>query len=321
MIFKLGTVYNNVDKHGGGLIQVQLIEDRNKTADELPWCMPVLPKHLHVHPKEGELVMVFANSVDELYGNHLRWFIGPVITQLNKLHFQDSRSAQSFSKDGFFSPGTNPSFYTGSEGVYPEHSAAKERNGNSEFGDNVGILGRHGEDILLKENEIWIRSGVHRTDEGNKDKQVFDRPAYIKQKKYDGARSYTNLNNLFLNDIKKEMNYQTSTTIVADEINLISSSSQTSNQEKPFDLYHSKELVNEETMKRILEKCHRLPFGDVLIEFLSLFHYIFLNHAHIEGNAQNPPAPVGNGKMTSDFPKEFLLVDFNKMISNNVRIN
>jgi len=308
MIYRLGTVYNNVDKYGGGLIQVQLVEDKNKSASELPWCMSILPKALHIQPKKGELVLVFANNQEELYGNHLRWYIGPIITQLDKLNFQDSRSAKSFSLDGFFKPGTNPSFFTGSEGVYPEMGNREE-----EFGDNVGLLGRHNEDILLKDNEVWIRSGVHRK-EG--DALVFERPAYVKQKNYESTRNYTNTNNPFQNKTTKKMSYKTVTTIVADEICLISSSKDLSNQKKPIELYDTEELINDEAMQKLLETCHRLPFGDVLIEFLSAFKRAFETHVHVQGNAQLIPDPV-----LSQFPKEFTDVDFNQMVSNNVRIN
>jgi hypothetical protein len=271
--------------------------------------MPILPKSLHVHPKKGELVMIFANSVDDLYGNKERWFIGPIITQLDKLHFQDSQSAKSVFKDGFFKPGPNPSFYTGSKGVFPEQGDKEE-----EFGDNIAILGRHNEDIILTDTEIWIRSGVHKK-EG--DALVFDRPAYIKQKRYDSPISYTNnVNKTYQNISIKKMSSQTVTTIVADEINLISCSKDVSNQSKSLELYDNEELIKEDTMKRILESCHRLPFGDVLIEFLSEFMQVFLNHVHVQGNAQLPPDPV-----LSHFSPKFLTVDFNEMISNNVRIN
>ena len=309
MIYRLGTVYNNVDKHGGRLIQVQLVEDRNKSADELPWCMSLLPKHLHIGPKKGELVLVFANSVDELYGNHLRWFIGPIITQLDKLNFQDSRSARSFSPEAIFAAGQDPSFYVGSKGVYPESGEREE-----EFGNNIGILGRHNEDIILKDTEVWIRSGIHRKGEDGKG-LIFDRPAYIKQKGYDTPQSYTNTNDFFMNRTTKNMTYRTSTTVVADEINLISSSKNVSDG-KHFDLFDTEDLINDETMKKILETCHRLPYGDLIIKYLSAKHNAFLTHVHIQGNAQNPPDPV-----LSKFPEEFLNVDFNSMISNNVRIN
>ena len=310
MIYRLGTVHNNVDEHGGGLIQVQLMEDRNKSADELPWCMSILPKHLHIHPKKGELVMVFANNVDELYGNHLRWFIGPIITQLDKLNYQDSRSARSFSPEAIFAAGKNPTFYAGSKGVYPESGDREE-----EFGNNIGILGRHNEDIILKDTEVWIRSGVHKKGEDG-DGLVFDRPAYIKQKGYDVPQSYTNTNDFFMNRSTKNMTYRTSTTIVADEINLISSSKDVSNQNKPIELFDTEDLINDETMKTILESCHRLPYGDILITFLSAFKQAFSTHVHIQGNAQLVPDPV-----LSQFPQEFTNVDFNSMISNNVRIN
>ena len=308
MILRLGTVYDNVDPHGGGLIRVKLIEDESKRSDELPFCMPLLPKNLHIHPKVGELVAVLANDKNELYGNHTRWFVGPIITQLDKLKYQDSRSAKSFFKDGFFNPGTNPFNYKGSEGVYPEKGNIAE-----EFGNNIAILGRHNEDIILKEDEIWIRSGVHKKED---DGLVFDQPAYIKQKGYKSPQSYTNTNDVFRNRTTKKMTYRTTTTIVADEINLISSSKDISNQPNPLNLYNTEHLVDDETMNKILETCHRLPFGDVLIEFLSAFKQAFLTHVHIQGNAQMVPDPI-----LSQFPQEFTSVDFNKMISNNVRIN
>ena len=53
--------------------------------DDLAWCNPLLPKHLSVQPKEGEGVWVFVFSKEKESGD--RMFIGPIISQLNKLDF------------------------------------------------------------------------------------------------------------------------------------------------------------------------------------------------------------------------------------------
>jgi len=51
--------------------------------DALPWCLPLLPKHLSIKPKVGEMVLIFLlnkqkESADRLY-------IGPIISQLINL--------------------------------------------------------------------------------------------------------------------------------------------------------------------------------------------------------------------------------------------
>ena len=64
----------------GRRIKVRLYEDsKNLKENELPWVWPLLPKHLQVIPKVGEMVLVFFQNLDGAQGN--RFYIGPIISQ------------------------------------------------------------------------------------------------------------------------------------------------------------------------------------------------------------------------------------------------
>ena len=64
----------------GRRIKVRLYEDHKDLKDnELPWVWPLLPKHLQVIPKVGEMVLVLFQSLDGAQGN--RFYIGPIISQ------------------------------------------------------------------------------------------------------------------------------------------------------------------------------------------------------------------------------------------------
>ena len=61
----------------GRRIKVRLYEDpKNLKEDELPWVWPLLPKHLQVIPKVGEMVLVLFLFLVGARGN--RFYIGPI---------------------------------------------------------------------------------------------------------------------------------------------------------------------------------------------------------------------------------------------------
>ena len=64
LLFRLCEVLSVVDDNDGLRIKVRLYPEdvKYKTIKELPYCFPLLPKHLHINPKVGECVLVFLST-------------------------------------------------------------------------------------------------------------------------------------------------------------------------------------------------------------------------------------------------------------------
>ena len=71
---------NEISKNSfGRRIKVRLIDDeQNLNANDLPWVFPLLPKHLQIIPKIGEMVMVILQDQNSPNGN--RFYIGPIVS-------------------------------------------------------------------------------------------------------------------------------------------------------------------------------------------------------------------------------------------------
>ena len=73
-----------------------------------------------------------------------------------------------------------------------------------------------------------------------------------------------------------------------------------------------KELINNNEMQKIIDKAHKLPYGDVLVEFLNMFVDAFAKHVH--------PYPGMPPCQTSEYI-ETTTYDLKKILSENVAIN
>lgn len=291
---KLCEVISVDDEFNSGRIKVRLYpDDKGQSIDKLPYAFPLLPKMFNLFPKVGEAVIVFLTESGN--GNSNRYYIGPVISQLPNLEY-DGFHAGAFSNynDSFIKP--NPDF-------------TKINTAIGAFGDkdDVSIYGRKGTDIILKENDIRIRAGA-RIDGDNVVGKTFNRlnPAYLKLKYSDVPLTIENYDpqTLKTNVVKS---WNSSATLVADEINLISNTSN-----RNFITTDEKELISDEEMKKIILNAHVLPYGDVLVQFLKRFLWEFQNHTH-----------TFPGKLTALYAghEDFFNYDFEPMLSKNVRIN
>lgn len=151
--------------------------------------------------------------------------------------------------------------------------------------DDVGIIGRGSTDIVAKPNEIRLRAGKSL----DLRKLNKENPSYIQVK-----------HNMTTN--KGSIN------MVSNEINLLSHSSA-----DKFNLVDPEFLINDEEYKKIIEKAHVLPFGDVLIEFIGLFIKAFSSHVH----AYNGLPP----DLKQIELKNLLSFELDKINSKNIRIN
>lgn len=267
--------------------------------DELPWCLPLMPKHVFIKPKVGEMVLIFLinrqkESADRLY-------IGPIISQLNKLSFDSARTT---ALAGFtFAPTTpnvTPSNIPDLKGVFPNPN-------------DVSIQGRYNTDITQKTNEIILRAGKFIETQPSSTnpypiKFNFETQGYIQIK--------NNVNLPKLTETEVSDRVGSVTTIVSNKINLI-----THGGSPNFDTTNQNDLISTSEMERILSNAHELPYGDILLQYLKLLKEAFLSHVH-RGNGL-PPTDLtisGNKQSVKEFSDNSTKLEQN-MLSKNVRIN
>ena len=282
-IFRECEVLSVNDDQGGLRIKVRIDpEDNMLPIERIPFCFPLLPKHFHINPKVGEMVLVITSKINSL---GKRWFIGPIVSQQYGLYNEPFLTAKSIIENGTVTqPLPRPDLNPDNEGSYPNR-------------EDIAIQGRNNADLILKENELRLRCGFKKNRYGvYKDNLVFNKEdlAYI-QMKY---KLHTDKNN---NAFYSTIN------VVADRINLLSHDSRT-----PFNLNDSKELISDDELERIIEKAHPLPYGDELINFLKELVEIIRTHVH--PFPKDPPDLTQPQINTLSKPLE-------NMLSNSIRIN
>jgi hypothetical protein len=135
----------NADEHAIRCRVLGSQYDNDLTTDELPNCFPLLPKHLNIVPKEREVVLVITFGEDEKHSD--RFYIGPIISSLDKLNFDSTDgTAMSNLAVGLTSPAVNLDRLPEADGIYDDPQ-------------NLIIEGRNNTDIIQRDNEILIRSG------------------------------------------------------------------------------------------------------------------------------------------------------------------
>jgi len=285
MIFEIARVVNVEDIFGGDRIQARTFNDRTTANDQIPFAFPLLPKHLYIKPKIGEYVIILA------YDDAHRFFIGPIIPQLNKLEIEDTLYAKSFFDEGIVAPNINPEYVRNSDGVFPK-------------ADEIALMGRKNTDIIFKDDEVWIRAGKYNEVGGNK---VFSlNPTYIKIK-------HDLETNFYTNRAGENIEYKTTATFVADEINLISSSNKA---KQLFKVNDPNDMITDIELQNILEKAYRLPYGDILAEILLDTLNFAVTHVH-NGNLAPPSLSPETVELIAQIRNKINT----KLLSNNIRIN
>ena len=278
-IFKLGEVRPGDDPNGGDRIKVRLKEDSNAADTDIPWCFPMLPKMNYVIPQPGESVFVFVSRKGKYFED--RFWIGPIISQLNKISYDPFYySARSLLSSGYVPPEENPVRNKNASGIYPDRN-------------DIAMIGRYNTDIVHKNNVLNIRCGITSQD----DKTSFNsKDLGFIQMSYK-HRTDKNGNNP----------YNTAINIVSDRINLISY-----NSSVKFNTTDSKELITDSVMQQILDKAHALPYGDTLIAFIKLFLNSYKTHVH----SYPGMPPIIDKNMT-----DLLSFNLDSILSSSIKIN
>lgn len=281
---RISKVVSVDDNQDGDRIKVKLFPEDNDigTIDGLVYAYPLLPKMLHLKPKVGEAVFIItANSEN---GNSQRYYIGPLISQPTHLEYESYyMDSTSMLKNSYTAPDPAPSMNPQTKGAF--------------MGPNdVGLEGRKNTGLQLTDNDVRVKAGVKITGNDRRD-VIFNskNPSYLKLKYYDREQSAGG------------RQYNSTATLVADQINLIGT-----NSKDYFNVTDREELISDEDMKKIIEKAHKLPYGDVLIEFLSMFRQAFLKHVHPFPTL--PPSLDAIGENVRAY-------DLQKILSETVKIN
>lgn len=262
-----GEVISVNDEYKGGSIKVRIPELDNLISDEnLSDSYPLLPKFFHVLPKKGEVVRILLEN--SKYPQRGRLWIGSIISQLQNIEYDGILTALSTTNLGVTQPQESIDTYPDADGVFPED-------------EDVAIIGRKNNDIILKENSTEIRVGKHVN--GDIYKKNKTNPAIIKMD--------------FNNDDKSEI------IIMSDKIALLS------HDGKPK--FRSYDLDNEYKDK-IFETGHPFVRGDVLVKILEIFKNSIIQHIHPYHGVSVDPSGV-----ILDLEK----IDFESILQKNIVIN
>jgi len=248
--FYYGRVIDNNDPIQGGRIKVRIlgIDDTISSVGELPYCFPMLQKFFYAIPKIGETVMILIPNINNPSTD--RKYFGPIISQPQKLSGDSTLySATSGMDSGVKEPDPAPNTDPDNFGVYPKIN-------------DIAIQGRNNSDIVLKKEEVLIRSGYYdfNTNKGEIPKFNSENPAYIKIKPYSDSSTSQK---------------KTSINIVADNINILSHKSR-----DKYNLTDATDYIPDIEIEEIVKSAHPVVFGDNLIEYLKLQRLAFLSHVH-----------------------------------------
>ena len=286
VLIRFCEVLSVIDDNAGLRIKVRLFPEDSiyKTVEDLPYCFPLIPKHLHINPKVGECVMVFLSTLDQSESN--RFFIGPLTSQAYFLNY-----------DPFYFQSRCLLKSGNSARPLPKPEMNPENDGTCPDREDIAIQGRQNTDIILKNNELRLRCGFKKEPVGPaKNTLLFNREdlGYI-QMRYQKMKD------------EKKREYSSCINIVADRINLLSHDSKNA-----FTLNDRQKLITEEEQLNILQEAHPLPYGDELVAFLKQLIDIIRTHTH--SFAMDPPS------LTTPQLK-VMETNLDNMLSQSVRIN
>lgn len=275
----------------GRRIKIRFAEhSQSLNADSTAWAWPLLPKHLQVIPKVGEMVLVFIPQLDNVQGN--LFYIGPIISQDYYLDHGGTYSAMSLLQGTSTTPLCHPQGNSENDGSYPDS-------------DTIAIQGRGDAAMWLKEEELrlmcghkphWAdRSNVERADPGslvfNKTDLAYIQMKYGKYHQTDGKEFRSVVN------------------VVADRIHLVTHNG--ADATSGVTVTDQQELMTDESIEKFASDGQKMVYGDELVSFLNKFRDVFREHTHHW--SYDPQVTV-----TKD--NDFWNKDLNELLCKTIRI-
>lgn len=265
-----GEVISINDPTDGGRIKVKIDKFDNKIPNEdLDWAYPLIPKFIHLYPKVGEIVRVFIEDIK--YPERGRFWCGSVISQPHKFKFDSLYTALSTTDRALSQPDKAPSTFPTAKGVFPDK-------------EDVGLIGRDNTDIILKTEQLEIRTGKH--EHGDPLKLNIKNPAYFSQ-----------------NFELIENEHISSTLLLSDKIMILS------HDGNPKFKSHN---IDKEERIRIMDSGHPMVRGDLLAKALNLIRSAIIKHIHGYSTL-----PADKNDVITDLEK----VDFESLLQKNILIN
>ena len=151
-IIRVCEVISVEDNTDSNRIKVRIdSEDAGLPTEEIPYAIPLLPQFLHVKPKQGESVLVINAIAND--GNSQRYYIGPVISQINHMFEEPMYDALS-------------QYAASSSEKDPAQTMDVDKTlGAVPKNDEVAVIGRKNTDIILGDDDLRIRAGAKEVDE------------------------------------------------------------------------------------------------------------------------------------------------------------
>lgn len=275
----------------------------NNSKPKILYAFPLLPKAFRIKPKKGEGVFVLFASSEE---NTQRYYIGPVISQDNKLWNEPFEDAQAFMPGAYTELGENKRDDEKIHGVFPDDT-------------EVSVRGRKNADIIISDDEVKIRSGVKVCGENEGSNYNIDYnhedPAFIKVKYHPEMVDVYKEKDDDGREIREQV--KSTVTVVADKINLFGNKS--NDPGITPDHINGSEIIPDDKLNKLMDDAHQLPYGDKLIEILEEIIKALKLHTH--------PFPMINPldywfeEGTALNEKEEILLKQKKLLSDTVLIN
>lgn len=269
----------SVDENG----QIQGGKDRGKPDSKLPFCIPLMPNHIHVRPLEGEMVIVVLENPED--DSAPRYWLGPVISSKLKLRYQAYEEADEiFDNTNFF----------GNRKLENKPEASLKIPQRSD----IALQGRDDADVILKSREVVISAGKFKRDSFEINEES---PCQIQLIQNDSNKENEQEHPPF-----SQQNFQ------SNNINLYSPFGKFRDEDEGRRIEDNEDL---EYLGNLANTLHPAVFGDELIKLLDLMRRVLLNHIH---TPQEELVENDDSKELAQYTIEGRLQE---LISRHIRIN
>jgi len=286
--------------------------DKDLTDNQLANCYPLLPKHINIVPKVGEVVFIILLDPDNRFSDRL--YFGPIISTPQYLEKDTiDKTALSSLAISPVSPNLDIDTLKEAVGIFPKR-------------EDIALQGRDNADIILKENESLIRAGQHELNNN----LAFNskNPSYIQLRYNAPIAKKNNVNSIFSPNYFPQYFSPTNPTatdgsggkntkngsvinIVSDKINILGHS----DTDRDYILGNNENYISDDELLNIIQNAHPIAFGDTLLDYLKKLELAFMNHVH-RFPGLKPSAVDGE-----NYLKEYLEYPVETILSKNIKVN